>query len=229
LFAIAFGASEGDGRARKSKSQETSRAAPAVAAKPPAAAPAVKVPAAEPRSIVLSLSANRATFVPGDTVEFAVRADSDCHLTLISIDTAGLATVLFPNDFERENRIGAGETLRVPDANAPYRLRLDKPGVETVLAICTGRARRPRGIGHDFERSRFTILGDWNAFTGAIEAREREVQRKIADENRKRLRRRKPAESQIADPPPGEREAEGRALMLLAVEGGLSPPTARAP
>ena len=38
--------------------------------------------------------------VPGDLVTIKAEADNDCYLTVISVDSAGVATVLFPSDFK---------------------------------------------------------------------------------------------------------------------------------
>ncbi len=179
-----------------------------------APAPAKRV---EPRSIIVHLATNTPSYSVGNVISFAVRVEESCHLTLISIDGDGFATVLYPNDFQQDNYLPAGPTVAIPAKDAPYQLRLNKSGIETVLAICNQTAKRPLGIGHDFDRERFTILGDWTAFTAAIEKREKELKAHVARENRRRRRKRGKPPAIDLGPPPAADEAEGRSLILLPV------------
>lgn len=226
-------AGAGEAVAKKRQSKKP-RPRPAAAAVPlPVKKPVAEAPAGpEPAPVVIELTGNKALYQKGDKLELRVKVDQDCHLTLIDIEPGGTATVLFPNDFEQENRLASGTTLTVPGANAGYAFRLETPGVETVLAICSATARRPFGIGHDFERQPFTLIGDWAAFSRSQAEHEKEVERQIAEKNRKLKRRRGKKAVLIVDPPPGPREAEGRSILLLAVEAGdvaATPSTSRGP
>jgi hypothetical protein len=100
----------------------------------------------------------------GDKVSFTVTTDADCHVTVINVDTLGRATVLFPNEFEPEGRIQAQRTLRLPPKEAGYELRARQPGTEAVVATCNPVSAWAGGISHDFERQRFTVLGDYEDF-----------------------------------------------------------------
>ncbi|MBS0269973.1 MAG: DUF4384 domain-containing protein [Proteobacteria bacterium] len=102
--------------------------------------------------------------VPGDLVTVKAEADSACYLTVISVDSAGIATVLFPSDFQPDNLIRPGEAVSIPPADAPFQLRYKAEGSETILGRCSTRAAPPVGIEHDFERQRFTVLGNWENF-----------------------------------------------------------------
>jgi hypothetical protein len=101
---------------------------------------------------------------PGDVITIKAEADTACYLTVISVDAAGLATVLFPNDFEPDNLLAAGVPISIPGPEAPYQLRYKAEGSETLLGRCSTRSTPPVGIEHDFERQRFTVLGNWETF-----------------------------------------------------------------
>ena len=103
-------------------------------------------------------------YVAGQAVTFFAQTSQDCNLTLINVDRSGRATVLFPNEFEQNNRIVAGREHRIPGSESPYRFRLKDRGRETFVAVCGKNARSPDGVFHDFERLRFTVLGDWQIF-----------------------------------------------------------------
>ena len=114
--------------------------------------------------IGLSMWIDKPRPAPGDLVTVKTEADNDCYLTVISVDAKGSATVLFPNDFERDNLITAGKAVSIPPPEAPFQLRFQSEGSETLLARCSTSAAPPVGIEHDFERQRFTALGNWENF-----------------------------------------------------------------
>jgi hypothetical protein len=120
------------------------------------------------RDLELQLWPSQDRYKTGELAGFFVQSNMDCNLTLVSVDAAGSATVLFPNEFEQNNMLLAGKVLRVPSEAAPFQLRLKTAGRETVVAGCNTVAKTANGITHDFERQRFTILGDWRAFLGQL-------------------------------------------------------------
>ncbi len=107
-------------------------------------------------------------YAVGDLATIFARASQNCYLTLVSIDEANRATVLFPNEFEQNNLLQAGKEFRLPGEAAPYQFRLKVRGRETVAGMCSTVAKSVDGIAHDFERQRFTMLGDWRAFLGQV-------------------------------------------------------------
>jgi hypothetical protein len=112
----------------------------------------------------LVLLSDKPAYKVGDTLSLTVRATADCHLTLIGIDQRGRGTVIYPSDFEPNNLIGADRELRLPAEGAPYLFRLKERGRESIVAVCSTAASTIDGIVHDFERQRFTDLGDYGAF-----------------------------------------------------------------
>ena len=114
-------------------------------------------------SFKLELKTDKTTYRKGDRVSIEVRSALPCYLTLININTDGLATVVFPNDFERENVIPANERLIFPKANARYVFPARRIGRETVVAKCSLTRPVPRGIIHNYLEQRFTEVGDYDA------------------------------------------------------------------
>jgi hypothetical protein len=130
---------------------------------PPLAAPAATA-AADSARMPLALWTDHVRYKSGAILSVYATAAADCYLTLVSIEPGGGATVLFPNDFEQDNLLRAGSTLRVPPLNAEYQLRLRDRGTETFAATCDPHVKVPAGVEHDFERQRFTVLGNWRNF-----------------------------------------------------------------
>lgn len=112
----------------------------------------------------LVLLADTPSVRAGDKVSFTVTMDRDCHLTVINVDTLGRGTVIFPSEFEPDSRLQAGRVLRLPPEGAGYEFRARQQGTEAIVATCNPVSSWAAGIMHDFERQRFTVLGDYEAF-----------------------------------------------------------------
>ena len=108
--------------------------------------------------------AEKPSYRRDETASLVVRSESDCHLTLVSVSPTGRAVVLLPNDWDRSTFLPAGKEQRFPRDDSPFRLRLDAPGWETIVAGCNPSAPRFDGILHDFNLEKFTSLGDYRNF-----------------------------------------------------------------
>jgi len=132
---------------------------------PPAHADASVFPDTAPPAVTadtpieITLYPDRLRYVAGDTMQLTIRANVDCHLTVISIDTAGHGTVIFPNDFATNNRLRAQIGVTLPPKGARYRFRLKNKGREHVVALCTREEGSVDAIHHNFERQRLQELG----------------------------------------------------------------------
>ena len=117
-----------------------------------------------PAALEIALWADKSSYGVGDAARFSVTTNRDCYLTLIGIDGRGRATVLYPSEFEPANWLPRGKVLQVPAVEAPYRFRFKVKGRETFVAVCSTTQKSPPGLAHDFDRLRFTVLGDWQLF-----------------------------------------------------------------
>ncbi len=145
-------------------------------------------------SVGLSIWADRREYKVGEAAMFFASADRDCNLTLINVDQAGQATVLYPSEFHPENAIKAGEIVQVPGPDSGYLLTFAEPGNEQFIGICMeGDRPFPPGIRINYERQRFTLLGEWNSHLDtylAADAKERANVGKKKRKLRARWRRR---------------------------------------
>jgi hypothetical protein len=177
--------------------------------------------------IGLSMWLDKPRPVPGDLVTIKAEADSDCYLTIISVDAKGVATVLFPSDFQTDNRLTATKAVSIPPSDAPFQLRYKAEGSETILGRCSTRAAPPFGIEHDFERQRFTVLGNWENFIQDTLVTDWEMRTNPEKAARARIarigadRRREAQGEKIDTPPPdiaGDRQLrDGRAVLILGL------------
>jgi hypothetical protein len=137
--------------ALKSKTADTD--AGLAAAAPPAS-----------QNLKLSVWSDRATYKAGDLMTVYAQPSAPCNLTLISVNGAGKATVLYPNEFEPDNLVAAEAIVSVPTEKSQYQFRFKDKGTETVIGTCQTVARYPAGIEPDYERQRFTVLGNYENF-----------------------------------------------------------------
>ena len=109
--------------------------------------------------VKVNLVANKTRYRLGDRPVFTVRANRNCHLTLINVDSHGVGTAIFPNRFDQDNAILANHDFRFPAADAAFDFAFSTPGKETVIAICDTQGDALVQVTHDFARSAFTDLG----------------------------------------------------------------------
>jgi mono/diheme cytochrome c family protein len=117
-----------------------------------------------PEPLEIALWSDKGAYKAGETARFSIETNQDCYLTLIGIDGRGRGMVLYPSEFEPANRLVRGKVLQVPAIDAPYKFRFKEKGRETLVATCSTSQRSPPGLAHDFDRLRFTVLGDWELF-----------------------------------------------------------------
>ncbi len=167
---------------------------------------------------VLQLLSDKARYKIGDALSLTVKTSADCYLTLISLDVRGRGTVIYPSDFEQNNLLISSRELRLPGDGAPYVFRLRDKGRERIVAVCSPAGGAVDGIRHDFERQRFTDLGDYATFltqamAADIEARRGKVQAAAEPKRRARSRHRNEQSEQRPKP-----EQISRTAISIVVE-----------
>lgn len=104
----------------------------------------------------LRLAANKPQYLLTEPVTLMVEADRTCHLTLINTSPGGMSRQIFPNRYQQNTLIQAGQTVVVPGMGSGVTLRPMGPaGIENVTAICNEGARPPAGMVTDFRTDVF--------------------------------------------------------------------------
>lgn len=79
-----------------------------------------------------------ATYKVGDEVAFFFKTNKDCRVTLFNVGTSGKVHIFFPNKYQEDNLVKAGEEYRFPPDEAKYLFRLKGPaGIDLMKAIAT--------------------------------------------------------------------------------------------
>jgi hypothetical protein len=160
------------------------------------------------------LWSDKRTYRKGELVVLTAQPNRDCHLSVVNVDARGDATVLFPSDSDPDNAVKAGTKVRIPSDIEPYQLRASEVGTETFVAVCALNRKRMLGVDQDFEKQRFSILGDWRQFLLTRATREQLVGRR--DTPRQRRARAKAEAAAAAAVKEPEREA--RSAISVTVE-----------
>ncbi len=85
----------------------------------------------------LHLRTDKNVYRIGEKVRIMATAEKDCQLTILDVGTSGQVHVLFPNRYQPDNRVRAGQTIVIPADTAPVNYVLNGPeGVEALIGIC---------------------------------------------------------------------------------------------
>ena len=165
----------------------------------PTAGPASLSKATVTQRAEVALWLDRDAYRLGDPIVIHAASDRACHLTVINVDVDGKATVIFPNAYQTDNPLDAATTSTLPGAAAPFTFKAREQGRETLIAICQDDATPPLGMTHDFERRRFTVLGNWRVYLSLAYQGAPPVTLEARPAPRRTRRRRKAADP--AEPP----------------------------
>ena len=107
----------------------------------------------------LRLASDKSQYRLTEPVTLMVAADRNCHLTLINTGPGGASRQIFPNRYQQNTLIQAGQTVVVPGMMAGVSLRPIGPvGIENVTAICLEGAVPPAGVVTDYRADAFPRL-----------------------------------------------------------------------
>jgi len=97
----------------------------------------IKNPNAEFK-VELRVDKEDANYKVGDEVKFFFKTDRDCRLTLLNVATSGQVMILFPNEYQKDNKVTAGSEYKIPAEGAKFVFRAKGPaGKDVIKAIAT--------------------------------------------------------------------------------------------
>lgn len=90
--------------------------------------------------VLTILDRQDATYALGETVRLAVKANEDAYVTVFNVGASGKVIQLFPNAFQTDNRVKAGEAMEIPAAASGTQIRVSGPvGAELVKIVATSK------------------------------------------------------------------------------------------
>lgn len=88
------------------------------------------------RGLRVEIWTDKSSYTIGSEVEFRLRSNRDCYVTLLDLQTSGGLYVIFPNAFQKENFVQANRIYTIPSSEAPFSINASGPaGIEGVKAI----------------------------------------------------------------------------------------------
>ncbi|HPE70751.1 MAG TPA: DUF4384 domain-containing protein [Candidatus Competibacter sp.] len=116
---------------------------------------------ARPEPFDLHLRTEKLVYPLGAKVRVLATAEQDCRLTLLDVGTSGQVYVLFPNRYQPDDRIRAGETVTIPGDAAPVDYQLSGPsGVEALIGICRTDGQPVYTGSYNFQQHVYQPWGD---------------------------------------------------------------------
>jgi hypothetical protein len=77
-------------------------------------------------------------YAMGEPLRLMVRPAQDAYLTVLNVGSSGRVAVLFPNHFQRDTMVKAGQTVRIPDDRADWRIEVGGPaGIDLIKVIAS--------------------------------------------------------------------------------------------
>jgi hypothetical protein len=81
---------------------------------------------------------NDDSYKPGDTLSLFVKTNMDAHVWVVDVGTSGKVHILFPNKFQKDNKVLAHQVVQIPGSDATWRIKVGGPaGQELIKVIAT--------------------------------------------------------------------------------------------
>ena len=105
----------------------------------------------------VKLWTNKSNYKLGDSIVFYFRAERDCYLNLVDINSRGEISMIFPNRYHPDNFVKRGVTYRIPDKGYGFSFEVEPPaGTDRIYAIA---GTRPLDIfSQDFTQQAFLTM-----------------------------------------------------------------------
>jgi hypothetical protein len=95
---------------------------------------------AHPFAVDFGFAGDGNTFHVGDTLAFRFRSAREGYLTIVDMDPAGKVTVVYPNAYQKDSRVAAGQEVVLPSPEMPFSFTAEEPaGRGVVRAFVTER------------------------------------------------------------------------------------------
>ena len=96
------------------------------------------------------------TYHTGEAVRLFVKTNKDSYITVINVGPTGNTTVLFPNQFQADNLVRAGQVQEIPSPSSPVKITVSGPvGSELIKVIASTKTQ------HVFQQTQLQPAGPW--------------------------------------------------------------------
>lgn len=78
----------------------------------------------------------------GDTVEVYVRTSKDAYVTVFNVDAKGKTTMIFPNEFAKDNMVKADTVTTIPAKDAKFQLKVGGPEGTNLIKVLASTKKK---------------------------------------------------------------------------------------
>jgi hypothetical protein len=135
------------------------------------------------QSVPIKLWTEKKVYNVGEPITFYFYAERDGYLNLVDFGTRDNAQVIFPNRFQKDNFVKAGQVVAIPAAKEDdFRLKVKGPdGTETVLAVFTTQKLQVYRGSYNFDEHAYQPWeGKGDAIEKDIEVQLQELPREVS-------------------------------------------------
>lgn len=95
------------------------------------------------QDFTIRLWTDKQVYQVGDTIRFSFQTERDCYLNLVNIPASGDIQLIFPNAFQPDSFVRAGQVQNIPGVHDTFVFRVQPPtGTDRVYAIASDRPLR---------------------------------------------------------------------------------------
>lgn len=85
---------------------------------------------------------SNATYAVGEPVRLFVRTNKDAYVTVLNVGASGRTTVLFPNQYQPNNKVSANRTVEIAPPNSVARITVGGPvGSELIKVVASTNSK----------------------------------------------------------------------------------------
>lgn len=112
-----------------------------------------------PSAFPVSVTPDRRTYRPGDTMVATVVSARPGYLRLYYVDQRRDVTLIFPNRFQADNRIEGERRVEIGGSTSPFVFRMKEPGGTEMLLAAVAPEQFTDHAALDFSKEPFVQLG----------------------------------------------------------------------
>ena len=96
-----------------------------------------------PLNITTKLDRTDGIYKPGEELKLTVETSEDAYIWVFDTGTSGHVHQIFPNKYEEDNFVRAGQSVTLPEADAEYQYIASEPEGVELLTVIASRDNSP--------------------------------------------------------------------------------------
>lgn len=117
------------------------------------------------------------TYKPGEVLELSVKSNKDAFLTVLDIGTSGKVHIVYPNEFQKDNRVRGGQVVKIPSGGDNFQFKVSGPGGSEALKVIVTTSNKPL-----FPQDSLTKAGPFMAYKGDGKAAAKDLEAVIREQ-----------------------------------------------